>query len=308
MKQQRRAPNDAPPISARLVRLVQLACIMAFNGAIASIAAQVRSVADIAYIPVGTNQQVLDLTIPADSRRFTTLVMVHGGGLTEGDKRDFELPAICANVARAGVACVSVNYRLGPVAHWPSQPNDVAAAVAWVRHHIGEYGGDSTAIFLLGHSSGCLLASMLGTDPAYLRSVRLTPDALAGVIAMGCLLAPVLPAVSDSARLRSFFTGSAALATFGSLEAFVDANATAHTGPHVPPTLVLIAEAEQINPPILQRAREFEARMHGVNRPVEVVILPDRRHITALTGMAAPDDPTFQLVLAFMRTMIAARR
>ena len=290
------------------VYLRSLACVVALHAAVASLSAQIRSLQDVAYTPGGTAQQTLDLTVPTQPRGFATLLLVHGGGLTEGDKRDFELPAICANVVRAGVGCVSVNYRLGPVVHWPSQPNDVAGAVGWVRHHIGEYGGDSTAIFLLGHSSGCLLASMLGTDPAYLRSARLAPEALAGVIAMGCLLAPVLPAVSDSARLRSFFTGSAALATFGSLEAFVDANATAHAGPHVPPTLVLIAEAEQINPPILQRAREFEARMHSVNRPVEVVVLPDRRHITALTGMSAPDDPTLQLVLSFMRTTIAARR
>jgi acetyl esterase/lipase len=263
---------------------------------------------DVPYLPGATAQQTLDLSVPSGSRGFATLVMVHGGGLTEGDKRDFELPAICANVVLAGFGCASVNYRLGPAVRWPSQPDDVAAAVAWVRHHVAEHGGDSTAIFLLGHSSGCVLASMLGTDATYLRSARLAPDALAGVIAMGCLLAPVLPAVTDSGRLRAFFTGSGALATYGSLEAFVDANPTAYVGPHVPPTLVLIAEAEQINPPILERARAFELRMNAARRPVEVVVLPDRRHMTALTAMASPDDPTLQLLISFMRKVVGARR
>jgi acetyl esterase/lipase len=117
---------------------------------------------------------------------------------------------------------------------------------------------------------------------------------------MGCTLSPVMPAISDSARLRAVFTNGA-LSTFGSLEAFLDANPTSHAGAQTPPFLVLIAEAEQVNPPILERARTFEARMTAVGRPVEVDVLPDRRHYTALTSMANATDPTLKLLLDFIR-------
>jgi len=263
-----------------------------------ALAAQ-RTMLDVRYVDSDVPAQRLDLYLPA-ARGFPTLIMVHGGGLTQEDKRDDSLPAVCATVAAAGIGCASANYRLGPTTRWPGQPEDVAAAVAWVRRNIATQGGDSTALVLFGHSSGCTLASVIGTNPRYLKAQRLALSALRGVVAMGCTLSPVLPAISDSARLRAVFTGGA-LSTFGSLEAFLDADATAYAGAETPPFLVLIAEAEQINPPILERARSFAAKMTGAGRPVEIDVLPDRRHYTALSCMANPNDPTLELLLAFIR-------
>lgn len=70
-------------------------------------------------------------------------------------------------------------------------PNDAAAAFRWVRFNIARRGGDGERLFLFGHSSGCHLAANLGANPKYLRGVGLKPDAIAGVIAMGCILAPL---------------------------------------------------------------------------------------------------------------------
>lgn len=148
-----------------------------------------RTALDIPYVNPGTPAQRLDLYLPA-ARGFPTLIMVHGGGLTQEDKRDDSLPAVCATVAAAGIGCASVNYRLGPAPRWPAQPEDVVAAVAWVRHDISEYGGDSTQLVLLGHSSGCLLASVIGTDARYLAQQRLALSSLRGIVAMGCTLSP----------------------------------------------------------------------------------------------------------------------
>jgi acetyl esterase/lipase len=264
-----------------------------------SVLAAQQTVLDIPYVNAGEPAQRLDLYLPA-GRGFPTLIVVHGGGLTQEDKRDDSLPAVCRTVAAMGIGCASVNYRLGPGARWPAQPADVAAAVAWVRHGIAARGGDSTALVLLGHSSGCQLASVIGTDPRYLAAQRLDFSAVRGVVAMGCTLSPVLPAIADSVRLRAVFT-TGALSTFGSLEAFLDADPTTHAGPSTPPFLVLIAEAEQINPPILERARAFAARMTALGRPVEIDVLPGRRHYTALSQMADPGDPTLKLLLDFFR-------
>ena len=258
-----------------------------------------RSVPDVPYVTAGVAAQHLDLYLPA-TQGFATLIMVHGGGLTQEDKRDDSLPTICATVALAGVGCASINYRLGPASHWPAQPEDIAAAVAWLRHHVAEFHGDSTRLVLLGHSSGCLLVSLVSTDPHYLAAQHLDLSTVRGTVAMGCTLSPVLPAVTDSARLRSIFV-TGGLSTFATLEAFLDADPTAHVGPSTPPFLVLVAESEQYNPPILARAQEFAAAMAAAGRPAELEVLPDRRHYTALTLMANPADPTLALVLGFIR-------
>ena len=258
-----------------------------------------RPTLDVPYVTPETPAQRLDLYLP-DARDFATIIMVHGGGLTQEDKRDDSLPAICAGLNRAGLGCASVNYRLGPVTRWPAQPEDVASAVAWVRHHIAEYGGDSTQLVLLGHSSGCLLASIIATDPRYLRGQHLELSAVAGVVAMGCTLSPVLPAIPDTQRLRAFFA-KGSFPTFDSLPQFLDADATAHVGPATPPFLVLVAESEQVNPPVLARARAFALKMQAAGRPVDVEVLPDRKHYTALTLMANDRDPNLKLVLDFAR-------
>lgn len=254
---------------------------------------------DVPYVSAGEPMQRLDFYLP-DARRFPTLIVVHGGGLTSEDKRDTSLPAVCQAIANAGIGCASINYRLGPMSKWPAQPDDVAAAVALVQRNVNAYGGDSAAVVLLGHSSGCHLASLVGTDVRYLATQRLTTGALRGVVAMGCTLAPVLPAIADSGRLRAVFERGA-LSTFGSIEAFTAANPTAYVSEQTPPFLVLIAETEQENPPILEHARKFEARMIAAKRPIAIHVLPNRRHYTALSSMANKDDPTLDLVLDFVR-------
>ena len=257
-----------------------------------------RVLADIPYVPGGSEAQRLDLYLPA-SRNFATLIAVHGGSLTSGSRTGDSLPAICRNVAARGVACASIGYRLGPTHRWPSQPQDVAAAIHWVRHNIAAHGGDSTRIVLLGHSSGCFLVSLVSTDGRYLSAHALDESAVRGTAAMGCGLAPLLPAISDSVRLRAIFT-TGGLSTFGSLEAFLEANPTSFASRRTPPFLILLADAELTSPPLLEPANTFVQRMTALGRRATVQVLPDRRHTTALTSMANPDDPTLGHLMRFI--------
>lgn len=255
---------------------------------------------DIAYREGADSSQSLDLYVPnpRPSTPFPTVVFIHGGSLTSGDRRDLPYATICNNFVQAGMACASVNYRLVRQAAWPAAPQDVATAVAWVARNIAARGGDPKRIYLFGHSSGCHLASLIATDTSYLAAHRLSPRDVAGVIAMGCLLHQIPPAISDSAALRRFFDNGRWI--YPSLDAFRDADPTRHVGPHVPATLVLIAEAEQMQPPILESARLFANRMLDVGRPVQIGVLPDRRHRSALVMMQDPLDPTFIRVVGFV--------
>jgi acetyl esterase/lipase len=260
----------------------------------------VTVIRDVAYAGTGDSAQRLTLY----QRPFSsatpapTVVFIHGGGLTSGDRRDPPTAEMCQNFLHEGIACATVDYRLVQNAKWPAQPQDVAAAVAWVVHNIAAYGGDPKRIVLLGHSSGCHLAALVATDTQYLAAYKLSPRDLAGVVAMGCLLRQVPPAISDTAKLRAFFDNGRWI--FPSLEAFRDADPTLHVGAHTPATLVLVAEAEQKQPPILENAQLFAARMREAGRPVDIEVLPNRLHMTALTMMQDPLDPTFMRVVEFI--------
>jgi acetyl esterase/lipase len=64
-----------------------------------------------------------------------------------------------------GWVCVSINYRLSPRATWPAHVVDCKRAVAWVRQHIAEYGGDPGFIAVSGGSAGGHLAALVALTP-----------------------------------------------------------------------------------------------------------------------------------------------
>ena len=92
------------------------------------------------------------------------LVYIHGGAWIIGDKREQGIPMMHELVQR-GWICVSINYRLSPRATWPAHIVDCKRAVAWVRQHIAEYGGDPGFIAVSGGSAGGHLSALLALTP-----------------------------------------------------------------------------------------------------------------------------------------------
>ncbi len=165
----------------REIRLRLLATIlpaaMALAGACSPPAPTVASTAppsalgdpDAADVAYGTSDsQVLDIYRTTAPIRRGTIVFVHGGGWTSGDKdvvRLGALEAIATQVGR-GFDLVSLNYRLAPQHPFPAALDDVALAVDWVRTNGSvDHGLDSSRIVLAGHSAGGSLAAMVGTSP-----------------------------------------------------------------------------------------------------------------------------------------------
>jgi acetyl esterase/lipase len=97
------------------------------------------------------------------------MIYIHGGAWVIGEKREQGKPMMYELVAR-GWVCVAINYRLSPKATWPDQVVDAKRAVAWVKEHIGEYGGDPNFVALSGGSAGghlCALVALSVGDPDY---------------------------------------------------------------------------------------------------------------------------------------------
>lgn len=99
----------------------------------------------------------LDLFRRGTPAKAPVLVYVHGGGFVMGDKTSPGSP-FYDNVgqwaAQQGWLGVTCTYRLAPQHQWPSGPEDLGAAVRWLRAHAAEYGGDPERIILMGQSAG----------------------------------------------------------------------------------------------------------------------------------------------------------
>ena len=97
------------------------------------------------------------------------LLQVHGGAWVIGEKEQQGIPLMMRMAAR-GWVCVAINYPLSPKARWPQHIVGVKRAIAWIREHIGDYGGDPSFLAITGQSAGghlSALAALTPNDPAW---------------------------------------------------------------------------------------------------------------------------------------------
>jgi acetyl esterase/lipase len=126
----------------------------------------VRRIRDVSYTEAG-RRGLLDIYLPDGDdaiEKAPVLLQVHGGAWILGSKNDQALP-LMNHMASKGWVCVSINYRLSPRNAWPAHIVDVKRAIAWVREHIAEYGGDPDYLAITGGSAGGHLAALAALTP-----------------------------------------------------------------------------------------------------------------------------------------------
>jgi acetyl esterase/lipase len=132
---------------------------------------------DLAYGP--DPRHVVDVYRPPRGNAHAALPVLfflHGGGWTNGYKEWMGLlaPAVTAFPA----VFVSVSCRLAPAHRYPRPLDDCIRALAWVRAHIAEHGGDPDRIFVGGHSSGGHLTSLAALRTDKLRAQGIPPSVI----------------------------------------------------------------------------------------------------------------------------------
>jgi len=122
-----------------------------------------RSIYDVKYATgyPGEEYLVLDIHMPDAARDLPVLVYIHGGGWTEGDKSQMDVWA--KRMSRHGYVVFNVNYRLAPQYPFPAAVNDCLGAIAWIKEHASEYGGNANRLGVTGGSAGGHLTAMVAT-------------------------------------------------------------------------------------------------------------------------------------------------
>ena len=154
----------------------------------------------------GESRQMLDVYEPRRPHDGTVVVFFYGGGWRMGQRADYRF--LAQTLARSGATVVVADYRLYPQGVFPDFMHDAAAAVAWTARNIAGYGGNPARIYLLGHSAGAHIVTLLALDPRYLAAQGLEPSLLAGVDALS---APTDFAATLEARYRPVFVDQATL-------------------------------------------------------------------------------------------------
>lgn len=292
-------------------------------------AGAVEVVRDVCYRPgSAAGRHRLDLYAPAGRKDCPVVLLVHGGAWRLGDNRCCGLyPSVGEFLARQGVVAVLPNYRLSPAARHPDHVRDLARAFAWVRDHAADYGGDPGRIFLLGHSAGGHLVSLLATDEKYLKAEGHDTTDVKGVVAVSGVyripaggLAVALGGTSPQAfRLDEVFPvrgeggrGVARLLPGIPLDVDVfgpafgddprareDASPINHVRPNLPPFLILSAENDL--PALPEMAEEFGRALEAKGCDMRLVRVKERNHNSILFRAVDGRDPVAAAVLDFIR-------
>ena len=155
-------------LCARQAALFGALCLCAFL----TTSCAVRKTASVTY-QAATSQfpeQQLDVYAPRKVKSpRPVLVFIHGGNWNSGHKKQYW--PMGRNFARKGVVTVVIDYPLSPAANYDDMAKASAKAVQWTVENIGKYGGDTSRLFLSGHSAGGHLAALIGMDDAYFKAL-----------------------------------------------------------------------------------------------------------------------------------------
>ena len=250
--------------------------------------AGVRVVRDLDFI-AGTdyaeNRDKLDLYLPEGRSRFPVIVSIYGGALTAGEKS--RQAFVGQRFAAAGFGTAVINYRLSPAVSHPAHIQDAAAAFAWVKQHISEYGGDPNAIFVIGHSAGAYLAALLALDEHYLAAHKLSPHDIRGVVPVSAFfyvdrVAPDRPKTVWGTEVKTW----------------QEASPSRYVNKGAPPMLLVYADGDD------QWRREQNEEMAAAlrkadSRDVTIKQVMGRNH-TTIWSKLAEDEEVSNLIIAFV--------
>ena len=222
----------------------------------------VRLFLGVAYAAVpGVRPLELDLYLPPDAGPAPVVVFLHGGGWRVGSRhgagpayRDTD-PGPFEQLAQAGVAVASVDYRLSGEAVWPTQLHDAKAAVRWLRSRAGEIGIDPDRVAAWGESAGGHLAELLGlvADPDLEGDVGVTgpSSAVSAVVAwyapsdVAAVATDLGADPADATTREALLLGAAPSAVPG---VAAQASPVSHVSPTAPPFLLLHGRADRLIP------------------------------------------------------------
>jgi acetyl esterase/lipase len=107
----------------------------------------------------------MDVYKPSDgSGPFPTILYIHGGGWTSGDKTDGVGLFFREELLRRGYIFTSINYRLAPKYSFPAPILDAKCAVRFLRENSEELDINPDRIGVLGGSAGGQLAALIATS------------------------------------------------------------------------------------------------------------------------------------------------
>jgi acetyl esterase/lipase len=231
----------------------------------------------------------LDLYIPRwREGRVPVLVLVHGGGWTEGDKASPSMVEAARFAMSLGFAAASVNYRLasGKENLFPAAPNDVVRAVQFLKSRADQFLLRADRIVVAGLSAGGHLAALV---PAFAPGLVKGVASFYGPMDLG--RPKYFSAHGYDAVMK--FLGSEVNPVDPELAAM--ASPISYVGLKTPPMLLVHGALDPLVK--IPHSRDMRAALAKAGRPVTLVEMPELGHnFPILSAEAAYNASTCAMI------------
>ncbi|MEZ0339034.1 alpha/beta hydrolase [Mycobacterium sp. pV006] len=246
--------------------------------------------------------------LPRDGKA-PVLLQIPGGAWAIGMRRPQAYPLL-SHLADHGWVCVSIDYRVSPRHTWPDHIVDAKRALAWIKEHIAEYGGDPDFVAVSGGSAGGHLASLVALtadDPQFQPGFE---DADTSVVAAVPIYGRYDWISARGSGRREFLAFLQKLVVkkplSGNRDVYADASPLLRVRPDAPPFFILHGADDSIIP--VPEGREFAAAMEKVSTaPVVYAEIPHAQHAFDFYYGSPRAHYTAQAVETFL-SWVQARR
>ena len=244
----------------------------------------------------------LDIYIPAQNNPSTThtnlplIIFIHGGAWRIGSKDD--LYGLYGRIARKfaanNIPFANINYRLTPRVKHPGHIEDVANALAWLHANAQHFNCSPNQFFMMGHSSGAQLASLLTLDHHYLAQHNLNATSLInGVIALSGVFNPQsrtnLHTPTPDAKTSPVFTP----------QNIKNASPINLIHPNSPPFLLI---HETIGDEMIRETKQFSEKLQQNKINHQIISMAQTDHISMLTQLIREQElQTFNKIISFIK-------
>jgi acetyl esterase/lipase len=217
--------------------------------------------------------QRMDLHLPANRSADSTpvIVLIHGGGWAGGDKAEFAGAVPVLQQKLPQYAIVNMNYRLAnqTTNHFPTQENDVQAALQFLVDGAAKY-GISKNVVLLGASAGAHLALL----QAYKYTTPVMPKAIVS------FFGPTDMTELYNRQSNSYYQMGLRLLIGGTPatkpDVFLQASPIHFAGRQKIPTLMLHGVKDGLVP--VSQSKALKEKLDKAGIPAELVVYPNEGH------------------------------
>ena len=248
---------------------------------------------NIAYSPRTT--QRLDVYRPDTGSNWPVLVYVYGGSWN-GGRKELYAPA-AQRLLPEGALIVIADYTLYPAAGYPTQTQEIAAALAWTLDHAAEYGGDPRRVVVVAQSAGAHVAALALLDPQFLAAHGHSAAEVRGFFGISGVYDIETQLAHERSKGRS---GQYVVDVMGGRQNIAAASPSTFVSAAAPRTKLIHGDRDNTVP--LRMSVEFHERLRAAGAQSEFTLYPGGGHSGILFDALAQNPSRLLTNIAqFMR-------